>query len=206
MRRVVWAAVGVLLAVAAIWTRTHTPDDYDHRYAPLATEGQIEKPVTAGNFTVRVEGVATARSVRSRMGHVVRPDGLFLIVTASATTRHDPLQLWTALLRTRDGREFRETVKEVTAKGTDTLDAVALGPGVWTRGVFVFEVLADRLADAELLLSDRSANEKDPPEGFPPFGFELTAQANISLGIDHARERRLGADAQEDIIVRGAPA
>jgi hypothetical protein len=205
VRRVAGVVIGLVFAVAAVWAKAHTPDDYDHRYAPLASEGHLGEPVTAGGFTVKVESVTAARSVNSDGGGVIRPDGVFVIVKASARSRREPLQLWTALLRTRDGREFRETVKGVTVPGTDTLDAVALGPGLWQRGVFVFEIPPSQLAGATLLVSDRPENEKDPPEGFPPFGFELTAQANIALGIDDARARSLVAEAPEGITLRGVP-
>jgi hypothetical protein len=205
MRTVAGAVVGLVLAVAAVWVKAHTPDDYDHRYAPLASGGRVGAPVAAGGFEVKVEKVGAARSVASGTGEVVRPDGIFVVVTASARSVRAPLSLATAMLRTRDGREFRETVKGVTTPAGGTLDGVTLGPGVWHRGVLVFEVPPSRLAGSTLLLSDRAANEKETPQGFPPFGFELTAQANIALGLDEDRARRLVAAAPDGVVVPGEP-
>jgi hypothetical protein len=74
---------------------------------------------------------------------------------------------------------------------------------VWHRGVLVFEVPPSRLAGSTLLLSDRPPNENETPQGFPPFGFELTAQANIALGLDDAQARRLVTGAPSGITVRG---
>lgn len=203
MRRAAGVITGLAFAATAVWANAHSPDDYDHRYAPLATIGHVGEPVTTGGFTVKVERVTTAASVSSGDQGVIRPDGIFVIVTVSATSRRRPLQLSTALLRTADGREYRETVKSVTPPDADTLDAVVLSPELWRRGVFVFEIPPSRLAGSTLLVSDRSPNEKDPPDGFPPYGFELTAQADIDLGIDEARARRLVADAPEEVIIRG---
>lgn len=204
MKAVAGALIGLVFAVVAIWAKAHTPDDYDHRYAPLASSGQVGSPVSAGGFEVKVENVSAARSVASGRGEIVHPDGVFVIVTASARSLRKPLSLSTALLRTRDGREFRESVKGVTTPVGGTLDGVTLGPGLWRRGVFVFELPPTRLAGSTLLVSDRPANEKDPPQGFPPFGFELTAQANISLGLDDTRARRLVTQAPDGITVHGA--
>jgi hypothetical protein len=203
MRPVAGVVIGLAFAIAAIWAKVHSPDDYDRRYAPLAVNGHVGSPVTAGGFMVKVERVTTARSVRSGRGETVRPDGIFVVITASACSRRAPLSLSTAMLRTRNGREFRQSVKGATTPVGGTLDAVQLGPGLWHRGVFVFEIPPSQLAGSTFVLSDRPANEKDPPQGFPAFGFELTAQANISLGIDDTRARRLVTEAPEGVTVRG---
>jgi hypothetical protein len=205
MRRVAGALIGLALAAAAIWVKAHTPDDYDHRYAPLAAGGHVGSPVRSGGFEVKVERVGAARSVRSGQGEVVRPDGVFVIVTASARSLRKPLSLSTAMLRTRDGREFRESVKGVTTPVGGTLDGANLGPGVWHRGVLVFEIPPSQLAGSTLLLSDRPANENETPQDFPPFGFELTAQADIALGLDDAQARRLVTEAPDGVTVHGDP-
>jgi hypothetical protein len=205
MKAVAGAVIGLFLAAVAIWAKANTPDDYDHRYAPLAVNGHVGSPVRVGGFEVNVERVGAARSVASGQGGIVRPDGVFVIVTASARSLRKPLSLWTAMLRTLDGREYRESVKGVTTPVGGTLDALTLGPGLWRRGVLVFEIPPSRLAGSTLLLSDRPGNENDPPQGFPPFGFELTAQANISLGLDDGRARRLVASAPAGVTVRGEP-
>jgi hypothetical protein len=204
MRRAAAILVGAALAGAAIWVRAWTPDDYDRRYAPLATTGRIGTAVTAGGFTVRVDGVTAVRSVTSEEKKPVRPDGVFVVVTAAATSRRNPVQLSGVWLRTRDGREFRQSVKDVTTPAAATLDDAALSPGLWRRGPFVFEIPPSLLAGATLLVSDRAPEEKYPPDGFPPFGFELTVQANIPLGIGDSTARRLVAAASERVTVPGA--
>lgn len=204
MKRAAGVLVGLCLAVAAVWARACTPDDYDHRYAPLATTGHVGSAVTAGAFTLKVERVTVARSVYSAQKEILRPDGVFVIVTASATSRRDPVQLSAVWLRTRDGREFRESIKGVTTPAGGTLDAGPLAPGVWLRGAFVFEIPSSLLAGTTLIVSDRNAEDKDVPDGFPPFGFELTAQADIALGIGDATARRLIAEAPERVTVPGA--
>ena len=205
MRTVAGVVVGLVLAAAAIWVKAHTPDDYDHRYAPLASSGHVGSPVSAGGFEVKVEKVGAARSVASDHGEIIRPDGVFVIVTVSARSLRKPLTLATAMLRTRDGHEFRDTVKGVTIPVGGTLDGVTLGPGVWHRGVLVFEIPPSRLAGSTLLLSDRPANENETPQGFPPFGFELTAQANISLGLSDDQARRLVTEAPDGVTIHGDP-
>ncbi|GAA4640679.1 hypothetical protein GCM10023196_107180 [Actinoallomurus vinaceus] len=204
MRRVAAILLGLALVVVAGWVKAHTPDDYDHRYGPLASAGHSGAPVTAGAFTVRVDGVTVARSATPDRKEVLRPDGVFVIVTAAATIRRVPTRLATAYLRTRNGYEYRESVKNVIAENGDPLSAVALGPGLWRRGPFVFEVPPSELAGSTLVVSDRPVNEKDPPGGFPPYGFELTAQAEIALRIGEARARRLVANAPERVTIPGA--
>lgn len=204
MRRAAAVLIGVALAGAAIWVRVRTPDDYDRRYAPLTTTGRKGSAVTAGGFTVRVEGVTVARSVFSAQKEVVRPDGVFVVVTAAATSRRDPVQLSAVWLRTRDGREFRQSVKDITTPADGTLDAAALSPGLWRRGPFVFDIPPSLLAGATLLVSDRQPADKNVPQGFPPFGFELTAQVNIPLGIVETTARRMVAAAPERVTVPGA--
>ncbi|GAA4609509.1 hypothetical protein GCM10023195_38430 [Actinoallomurus liliacearum] len=204
MRRAVAVLLGVALAGAAIWVRSHAPDDYDRRYAPLAVTGHVGTAVTAGRFTVRVESVTVARSISSPQKELLRPEGVFVVVTTAATSRRDPLQISTALLRTRDGREFRGSGKDVTTPAATTLDDVTLSPGLWRRGPFVFEIPPSLLAGATLLMSDRLPDDKKVPEGFPPFGFELTAQANVPLGIGEATARRMVAAAAERVTVPGA--
>ncbi|HZE31723.1 MAG TPA: hypothetical protein VE198_09835 [Actinoallomurus sp.] len=203
MKAVARVVIGLAFAIAAIWAKAHAPDDYDHRYAPLVAYGHVGSPVTVGGFAVKVENVSAARSVTSAEGEIIRPDGVFVIVAASARSLRKPLSLSTAMLRTRDGREFRGSVKGVTIPIGGTLDGVTLGPGLWHHGVLVFEIPPSQLAGSTLLLSDRFPNENDPPSGFPPFGFELTAQANISLGLDDDRARRLVSGASEGITIRG---
>ncbi|MCO5968993.1 DUF4352 domain-containing protein [Actinoallomurus soli] len=204
MRRVVAALTGLALLVAAWWVKGRTPDDYDHRYAPLATEGRIGAPVRAGGFVVRVDRVTAARSATPDGDQVVRPDGVFVIVAVSAQSRRAPLLLTTALLRTRDGYVYRDTVKNVIANDGDPVEMATLVPGVWTHGSFVFEVPPSKLAGATFVVSDRAANEKDPPKDFPAFGFELTAEADVPLGLTEAGARRLVANAPERATIRGA--
>jgi hypothetical protein len=204
MRRAAAILVGLALAGAAVWMRTRVPDDYDHRYAPLAATGHAGGAVSAGGFTVRVERVTVARSVTSGRNEVVRPDGVFVVVTAAATSRRDPVELSAVWLRTRDGREFRQTVKPVTTPADGMLDARAVAPGLWRRGPLVFEIPPSLLAGASLLVSDRAPEDRKVPDGFPPFGFELTAQANIALGIDGTAARRMVAAAPERVTVPGA--
>lgn len=202
MKAIASIAAGLAMAVAAIWVKAHTPDDYDRRYAPLTSGGHIGSPVGTDMFEVRVERIAAARSAVSRLGGVARPGGVFVIVTASARSRRRPLSLSTVLLRTRDGREFGESPKEVIAKPEEELHSAKLGPEVWRRGVFVFEIPPTALAGTTLEVSNRPPEDNDPPQGFPAFGFELTAQANIALGIDADRARRLLAQAPDRATVR----
>jgi hypothetical protein len=204
MKRAAAVLVGVALAGAAVWVRARTPDDYDRRYAPLATTGRAGKAVTAGGFTVRVERVTVARSVSSAQKEAVRPDGVFVVVTAAVTSRRNPLQLSAVWLRTKDGREFRQSMKDVTTPADGTLDAAALSPGLWRRGPLVFEIPPSLLAGTTLLVSDRAPDDNKTPDGFPPFGFELTAQANIPLGIGDTAARRMVAAAPERVTVPGA--
>ncbi|GAA0365548.1 DUF4352 domain-containing protein [Actinoallomurus spadix] len=203
MRRFVAALTGLALLTAAWWVAGRTPDDYDHRYAPLATEGRVGAPVRAGGFVVRVDRVTAARSATPDGDELVRPDGVFLIVTVSAMSRRAPLILSTALLRTRDGNVYRDSVKNIIANDGDPFEMTTLAPSVWTRGAYVFEVPPSELAGATFVVSDRPANEKDPPKDFPAFGFELTAEADIPLGLTEAGARRLVAGAPERATIPG---
>lgn len=187
------AWTGALLLVAGgVWLTARYPGDYDQRNAPLVTLGAPGKTIVAGTFSLETKDVRTARSLRmidpQDRAVTLRPSGVFVVLNARATSLRAPLTLSTAFVRTADGREIYAT-DQVTSP---TLSSTELQPGFWKEGVVVVDVPADALNGASLVLSPRSPLPAgEPDREFPPWGFELSPEAEIRLGPLPAPEDQL---------------
>ncbi|MQA95551.1 MAG: hypothetical protein GEV11_13190 [Streptosporangiales bacterium] len=177
-----WVAA-LLLIAAGVWVTEHTPGDYDERNAPLVTRGEPGRSIVAGTFALEARDVRTARSLRmidtQDRPVVLRPDGVFVVLNARATSLRGPMTLATAFIRTADGREIYATDR-ITSP---TLVTAELEPGFWKEGVVVVDVPLDALSGGALVLSPRFPEPvREPDREFPPWGFELTPEAEVRLG------------------------
>jgi hypothetical protein len=171
-------AAGVALAATATVLRVLVPDDYEHRYAPLSAGGGLHQVVDAGPFEAKADRAQLTRTLTGA-GKGVRADGVFVVVTVSARTDAKALVLDDATLHTTRG-DYAETDKWVFG----TMSTWDIQPEIWRQGQFIFDAPASALPGATLELSDRAP--KDPESGpweWPRVGYELTAQADIGLGI-----------------------
>jgi hypothetical protein len=194
-RRAGSIAVGLALVGGAIVVHVTTPDDYEDRFAPLAKTGRVEQVVDAGEYQVKVDNVQVTPALAGA-GQTIKADGIFVVVTMSARTEREIRVLRDATLRTPDRREYVETDKWILG----TMSVWNIQPELWRQGQYLFDIPREDLTGAVFQVSDRPEKDRESgPWEFPPVGYELTAQADIDLGIDAARARRLLSDAPDAI-------
>ncbi|MFI6293526.1 hypothetical protein ACIBEJ_18185 [Nonomuraea sp. NPDC050790] len=181
--KVVSAVVGIALAAAAVWLQT-VGLSAEEMNRPLASVGDKGEEVATGRFSVRVDGVKTAKSVRAGDETAVT-ENVFLVVETSATVPQEPIKIRPPVLVAEDGRHFDTSDKVDRSK---TLANPWTQPGWWSSGVFVFDVPADALRGAK-------ASFVAPTNAF--YGEPMLPAAEVDLGIDEAAAKQLGSAPQD---------
>jgi hypothetical protein len=108
MKRLASTVVAVALAGAAVALQG-ARWGYDRAYGPLVKNGRIGRTLTEPRFTIRVEQVQTARSIRVPEGpygakpQVIPAGGVFVVVIATVAARRSPLYVASARLHTAYG-------------------------------------------------------------------------------------------------------
>jgi hypothetical protein len=193
MRRAASIALALALAWAAValqgahWT-------YERSYGPFVKNGVIGRTVTEPRFTIRVEQVRSARTIRVPEGRygakprIIPANGVFVVVIATVAARRSPVYVAAARLHTRYG-DYWTTDKLgggiLSGPAVTPLGYVRFQPGMPRRGVYLFDVPPGALAGARLHVSDRDVDDA-------PFGFyrddpvRFSADAHIDLGITAA--------------------
>lgn len=190
-RRLAGVIVGLALAAAAVYAQTFAMSTEQHS-SFLTTNGKLGEPVNTNRYSVKVASVAAARAVDTKdpSGKVARvqTSHVFLLVTVSATTPHEPMRLsklGPPVLRTADDRRYRPTDK---VDESLTLFNKWFQPGWWSTGVLVFEVPKDALPGSKLIFI--------PPvaalvvDNFAP-------EAEIDLGLTDEAAKRLISQAED---------
>jgi hypothetical protein len=202
MRRALSLVLAVALAAAAValqgarWS-------YDRAYGPFVTNGRIGRTVTEPRFTLQVEQVQTARTIRVPEGpygtkpQIIPAGGIFVVVIATVAARRSPVYVASARLHTRYG-DYYTTDKLggglLSQPVVTPLSYVRFEPGMPRRGVYLFDVPATALAGARLYVSDRDTE-------IARFGFyrndpvRFSDEVHIDLGISAADAVRLAREA-----------
>lgn len=192
-RRVASGAIMVALLAAAMLVYSQDERSYDKRYAPLSSSGSVGEAVTSGPFSVRVDKVTVAGSVSegAYRGHVpaLRPasSAIFVVVDARIQATSEATKLPTVYLESGD------THYTPSDKGTQKAFTEAVAePGYWTSGAWLFELPKDALAGARLAVSPRAVDDNPAPvRVFPHYGFELSPQVEVDLGLTGAKAESL---------------
>jgi hypothetical protein len=184
------AVTGAALLAAAMWLYDVKPQVEATNMDPIRSTGRIGHVVTTPDFSIEVQRVDAARSLARGIlgvGAPVRTGGVFLIVRARVMSQREPLRLQTAELETSGGYSYdhdpRTEVSETDAE---------LQPLVWDKAAFVFELPSQRLAGARLVVGQG---------GLRP---QLSAEAQVDLGITPARAAELARGATEGYDIRAA--
>jgi hypothetical protein len=150
---------------------------------PLTYTGAKGEAVDARRFSLRVDSLATAKSIQSG-SKTVGTDHIFLIVNVSAKSSLKPYHLGQPVLATADGKKFDATDRVETDK---TLAQKWMQPDIWTSGRFFFEVPPSALAGASVVF------------GFPESLIVESYQpeVEIDLGLDEEGARKLTASPQD---------
>lgn len=168
-------AFGLLLAAALLLAMRETTPNYDARTGPIIERGKPGEFVRGRRFAARVDAVVTASHLRfTRAGDAVEQrdsSGTWLIVQASAMAAREPSLIGSAAILTRDGRRYDSSGRLYAAP--PQLTTRELQPGVASQGLLIFELPADAVAGASLVLA---ATRLD----------RLDSELQIALGLDTA--------------------
>lgn len=150
---------------------------------PLTYTGAKGEAVDARRFSLRLDSLATAKSIQSG-SKTVGTDQIFLIVNVSAKSSLKPYHLGQPVLITADEKKFDATDRVDSGQ---TLAQKWVQPEIWTSGRFFFEVPPSALTDASVVF------------GLPRSGFDETYQpeVEIDLGLDEEGARKLAASPQD---------
>ncbi|MFB4283384.1 MULTISPECIES: hypothetical protein [unclassified Nonomuraea] len=181
--RALHVIAGLVLAAGAVAVQSIYLSG-DDRGMPLTYTGAKGENVDAGRFSVRVQNVSTAKTIKAG-DDTIPTEQLFLVVEAAATVPKKPLHLGKPTLLTADGKKFTATDKVDSEK---TLAYPWIQPGWWTTGRFVFEVPASALPGAQAVFELPVAALYSEP--LPP-------EAQIDLGIDEAAAKQLTSSPAE---------
>ncbi|WP_327087845.1 hypothetical protein OIE66_36850 [Nonomuraea sp. NBC_01738] len=174
---------GLALAGAAIAAQVYalTPNEID---APLTAAGSMGDEVDAWRFSVKADSVTTAKAVQTD-AKTVPAEQFFLVVGLSATSAKEPTNIARPTLLTADGNSYTVTDKVDTSR---LITRPFVQPGFWIGGYAVFEVPADALEGARIVL-------RLPGGG--SFVEPYSPEAEIDLGIDEAKAKQLSSSPQD---------
>jgi hypothetical protein len=154
--------------------------------------------VETNRYTVKVTSLTAARAVDTTdfdgKATKIKTGFLFLIVDVSVTTPREPMKLSTLgppLLLAGNGRSYQPTDK---VNQNLTLFSKQFQPGLWSRGVLVYEVPLSAVPGARFVF-------------VPPVGFIVdnsAPEAEIDLGLTDAAAARLisRAEAYHSLVAK----
>ncbi|MBP0578045.1 hypothetical protein J8I29_01875 [Labrys sp. LIt4] len=172
------ATVAIVLAGVAILALLHwTTPGYAVLTGPIEIAGRQEAPAETAEFSLKVDKLILSELlVFQRYGKKVErgTGGIWAVITADASATHRTLLLAGVALRAASGRIYMQSPR--VDGMSQLLSGKELQPGLQQRGLFVFELPADELPGAELVISR---------EAFP----RLTSQLAMSLNEGSAIRR-----------------
>ncbi|WP_026404418.1 hypothetical protein [Actinomadura rifamycini] len=181
---------GTILLAGAMWLHAYQPKVEARMLDPIRTDGGVGEEVATPAFTVRVDGVAAARSLAPDSildgEPAVGTDGVYVVVRARAMSRDEPVELRSAVLETPGGYTYEAEPRP----GGGQVPGAVLQPMLWTSTAFVFELPKNRLAGAHLVVGTG---------GLLP---QLSSAADIDLGLTGPRAADLVRKAPERYNVR----
>ncbi|RWK25945.1 MAG: hypothetical protein E5X49_06550 [Mesorhizobium sp.] len=142
---------------------------YGDLIGPIPARGNLGDTVVGRGFEVRAETVEFARNLKvDRFGDrkVLTTGGIWAVVTVEFAARAQSTTVAIASWRGRTGLTYDQTERLSFADG---LLPVAVEPGLPKKARLVFELRADEVSDATLLVSEKLMSALD-------------SQAEISLG------------------------
>ncbi|MCW2916553.1 MAG: hypothetical protein JWN52_4621 [Actinomycetia bacterium] len=184
LRQMGIAVVGTALLALAMWFHQVEPQARSHDLQPLRNSGRIGQDVSNSVFSIRVERVELAKSLKASGSLAsqknITTDGIFLIIHLQAKATQKPYTLDQVRLES-GGYTF-------TGNGrAGTLDSTVgtFEPMIWRKAVVSFEIPRNRLAGARLVVGESGLLT------------QLTAEAAVDLGITPAKAGEMIAHAIE---------
>lgn len=151
----VFAKLGalVLAAVLLVGMQRYTPG-YAEITGPIPLKGNLGETLTGRTFSLRADKVLLAEKLRFKAyGREVERDtgGVFALVIARLEAQPASVNIGSAIWRSAQGVRFIASQRVQGAPrllGTDRFE-----PGLPQRGLFIFEVPREAVADATLLIA-----------------------------------------------------
>lgn len=168
------AALVVCLIVVAVLSGLRPEPIASPRSYVAGADGWAHAPTASG----RVLGAQLARSVvRPRNDEPLVTSYVFVVIELEVQVRHRVLPLGTVSIETVDGRTYRQ----LGESGLDTLSLTQ--PGFTSYGNAVFELPADRVAGATLIVGTQSdlLVIYRAQLAFPAVADGLTVQSQVRL-------------------------
>jgi len=189
---VVKAATGVLslaLMAAAMWLYGLKPHLEDRMQKPISSTGNAGAVVGNSVFSVKVDKVDVATAIaKTSFGDkpkIMPSLGIFVIVHLEIRSNRKPFDPGHARLMTRGGVSYDES-------GRSDIFGLNNGyqPMLWGPATYVFEIPKDRLAGARLIVGQSGLLD------------QLSAQADVDLGIDRPKAAQLIAHASPAYVLK----
>jgi hypothetical protein len=171
-------------ACGLLWAMQTTTPNYTRLLGAIESRGASGELVRGRSLALRVDGIELAHALnvpRPGGARVLDSGGIWLIVHASANAIEKPERIAAAAVEASDGTRYLQSDRPGFARGL--LAAKDLQPDVPEQGDLVFELPADALAGADLLVSAK-------PFGLAP----LDSVLRIHLDLDRdALKRRIAS-------------
>jgi hypothetical protein len=187
--RAVTGALAVALMAAAMWLYGLKPHLQARMQNPIRSTGRAGAVVDTSDFSVKVDKVDVATAIaKTSFGDkpkIMPSLGIFVIVNLEIKSNRKPFDPGHVHLMTRGGVSYDESGRA---------DVLSLNNGyqpmLWAPATYVFEIPKDRLAGARLVVGQTALLD------------QLSAQADVDLGIGHAAAERLIAHASSAYVLK----
>jgi hypothetical protein len=186
--RILSSVVAAGLMAAAMWLHDFLPHTEDTMLNPISGHGRIGAVVANRVFSVRVDRVDVAAALVKHdiTRTITMPSlGVFVIVQLRIKSNLKPYTPGHVRLATRGGLSYAESGRTEIIGNYATYQ-----PMVWGPASYVFEIPKNRLAGARLMLGESALLD------------QLSAEADVDLGIDDAKAARLLARAPRDYVLK----
>lgn len=154
MKNAVTTLAALLIGVVVLALLRWTTPGYAILTGPIETAGQQGTRADAAEFSLKVDKLILSELlVFQRYGKKVErgTGGIWAVVAAEASAGPNTMMLAGVAIRGASGRIYMQSPRAEGAP--QLLSGRPLQPGLVQRGIFAFELPADELAGAELVVS-----------------------------------------------------
>jgi hypothetical protein len=187
IRVVSWLAAVAFMA-AAMWLHTLKPHLDGRLTDPIAAHGRIGTVVGNRVFSVIVDRVDVASAIvkdQITARKTMPSPGVFVIVYLRIRSNQKPFTPGRVRLTTRGGLSYDESGRSDVFDRSGTYE-----PMLWGDASYVFEIPKDRLAGSRLVIGESGLLT------------QLSAEVDVSLGLDGRKAAELVAHAPHDYVLK----
>jgi len=166
----------LFIAAALCYGMQVSKPHYADLIGPIPVRGGIGDTVEARSFSVKVEKIGFARTLKVRVfgtEKVLTTGGIWAVVTAELAAKDASTSVWGGIWKGPAGRRYHTTERLGVAPGAPPY---FLEPGLPRKVRFVFEIPADQAGKATLLVSNALISALDSEA--------RVALGTVTLGAD----------------------